>query len=204
MLIIAKIKFFKYNLIMSENEKKRLFIALNLPADVKARLDDLLIELAKKNNTVKWCSPESLHLTLHFLGYLDEIQEGKVKLILQSFSGKFGSFEFKLGKINAFPKLDRPRVIYLECPQINGKAVFKLQKLLGEKLSQVNLEIDQRRWQPHLTLGRVKAAGGKLIINHQALDKLMSVSFVVDTFELMESELTRQGPIYRQVISYKL
>ncbi len=189
---------------MAENEKKRLFIALNLPDDVKALLDNLLIELAKKNNNIKWCDSESLHLTLHFLGYLDNNLTERIKLIMQSYSGKFGSFEFKLGKINAFPNLARPRVIFLECPQVNGKAVFKLQNLLGEKLSQINLEIDSRRWLPHLTLGRVKAASGKFIINRQDLDRLMPVSFVLNTFELMESELTRQGPIYRQVISYKL
>jgi len=184
--------------------EKRLFIALNLPIEVKSQLADLLIKLNQQNNTIKWCRPEGLHVTLHFLGYLNNQQEEQVKLIMQSSAGKFGNFEFKLGKINAFPNMDRPRVIYLECPQINGKSVIKLQSILAEKLIKINLRVDFRRWFPHLTLGRVSEKSDKFRFNYQNLNQLMSIIFAIDTFELMQSELTYQGPIYRQIISYKL
>ncbi len=184
--------------------KKRLFIALNLPKAVKVKITDLLNELGRQSRGIKWCKPEILHLNLHFLGYLAEQTEKQIKLIMQSYAGKFGSIEFKLGGINAFPNLNRPRVIFIECPQVNGRSIYKLQSLLGEKLAQINIAIDQRRWQPHLTLGRVKEANTKFKTDYKENNKLTSTIFSIKTFELMESELTKEGPIYHEVISYKL
>lgn len=189
---------------MAENEKKRLFIALNIPLVIKNKLADLLDELARHSQGIKWCQLESLHLTLHFLGYLDQATEKQVELIMQSYAGKFGSFEFKLGRINAFPNLNRPRVIFIECPQTNGRSIYKLQSLLGEKLAKLNIEVDRRPWQSHLTLGRVKQADGKFTSEQKEQQELTALTFKVDSFELMESELTRSGPIYKEVISYKL
>jgi len=189
---------------MTESGKKRLFIALNIPPDIKMKLADLLNELNRHSQGIKWCRPEILHFTLHFLGNVDNVTEEQIKLIIQSYAGKFGGFEFKFRGINAFPSLAHPRVIYLACPQVNGRSLTKLQSLLGERLIKLNIEIDRRPWQSHLTLGRVKAGDGKFKSDHKELNKLAAETFLIDSFELMESKLTESGPIYKEVISYKL
>lgn len=185
---------------MSEVEKKRLFIALNLPKEVKEEAEKIIKKLAGQTKAVKWVKSEGLHLTLHFLGYLDDRQTEQIKLVMQSFTGKFGQFNFILDNLQAFPDLQRPRVIFLKCRQTNGKTVFKLQQLLGQKLRQLGFNIDQRIWQPHLTLGRIKEKGNWRITPLVTA----KTAFVINTFELMQSTLKPDGAYYQLVTSLKL
>ena len=181
--------------------KKRLFIALNLPQAVTKELDDIISKLSKSNNGVKWVNGKNVHLTLHFLGYLNEDKVEQIKLIMQSFQGKFGQLEFELGRVNAFPNLDKPRVIFLECKQINSKSVFKLHELLAKKIVQLGIRVDSRKWKPHLTLGRVKQP---LSLKISPDMQLVKTTFSVNAFELIESTLKPAGAEYKEVISYKL
>ncbi len=139
-----------------------------------------------------------MHLTLHFLGYVSADLEEQIKLAMQCFQGKFGRLQFKLSKINAFPNLACPRVIFLECGQIHSKSVFKLRELLGEKLIQLGIKVDKRPWKPHFTLGRARERCNVKIEKCA----IASSEFMVDTFELMESVLRPAGAEYRKVISY--
>ncbi len=190
---------------MEQLAKKRLFIALNLPEQVKNELVGLLEILKKYYPEIKWVDARGLHLTLHFLGYLDQELEEKIKLVMQSLAGKFSAINFKFNNLGAFPNLDSPRVIYLECEQTNGRSVYKLQQLLLENLNKLSLEVDRRSWQPHLTLGRVKYNGGnKFKVNSEILKNIPQLNFNIPTFELMESQLTPDGARYGIVVSYKL
>lgn len=185
-----------------EQSAKRLFIAINLPDKIKEQIAGLLQNLAKnnKNKPIKWVMGDGLHITLHFLGYADGMLEEQVKLAMQSLSGKFGELKFILGKISAFPNLASPRVIFLECEQTNGKSVFKLQELLGKKLIQLGIVVDERLWKPHITLGRVKER-----CDFKTWDCAVEpLNFSVSSFELMESRQTPQGAEYKEVISCKL
>jgi len=85
---------------MNGQNKKRLFIALNLPQNIKDEITDLIKKLAKLNKgaNIKWVSLKNMHLTLHFLGYVDKELEEQVKLAMQGFQGKFGQLQFELGK----------------------------------------------------------------------------------------------------------
>lgn len=185
---------------MQEQSKKRLFIALDLPQNIKNEISDLINKLDKQNigAQVKWIKPEGMHLTLHFLGYVSADLEEQIKLAMQCFQGKFGQLQFTLSKINAFPNLTCPRVIFLECMQIHSKSVFKLRELLGEKLIQLGIKVDKRPWKPHLTLGRVEE-GCNVKIEKCAI---IFSEFMVNTFELMESVLMPAGAEYKKVISY--
>jgi 2'-5' RNA ligase len=185
-----------------EQSAKRLFIAINLSEKIKRKIIEFTDKLAKnnKNKPIKWVMGDGLHITLHFLGYADGILEEQVKLAMQSLSGKFGELKFTLGKISAFPGLASPRVIFLECEQTNGKSVLKLQELLGEKLTQLGIVVDERPWKPHITLGRVKERCD-FKTGDCAVEPL---NFSVSSFELMESRLTPQGAEYEKVVSYNL
>lgn len=187
---------------MNEQNKKRFFIALNLPQNVKDEISDLINKLGRQNigALIKWVNFKNTHITLHFLSYLNMEQIKQAKLAMRCFHGKFGQLQFKPGKINVFPNLTSPRVIYLECKQSNSKSVFKLQELLGKKLIQLGLRVDRRQWKPHLTLGRVKEKCNVKIGDYEMQTK----EFTVDSFELMESELRRTGAEHREVMSCKL
>lgn len=248
---IAKNLSIQYNQTMEENAKKRrIFIALNLSKEIKEELAEALVKLSgeadgvhpapfgqfikyKKNTLpkrcgVKWVKPDGFHLTLHFLGYLDEPQIEKVMAVMNELAKKFGPINFEAEGIGAFPALTNPRIIFLDCRQTNGNSVYELQTELGKKLEKIGITIDKRRWQAHLTLGRVNpvrntrkvlnfASRQKDIISNGVKTKLpqsvhslakyvkiKNKQFSVDSFELMESHLSPSGAEYEIVTSYKL
>ena len=187
---------------MIGNDRKRLFMALNLSAKIKEKLTAFLEDLARYNRGVKWVNPEGLHLTLHFLGYLDEKKTEEVKGMMQSLSGKFGQMNFSLKRLDAFPNLIRPRIIFLEAKQTGDQSVFDLQELLGLELIKLKIDIDDRPWRSHLTLGRVKVPDTNLKLPRES--GILPLDFKVSTFELMKSELTPAGARYKEVASFKL
>ena len=187
---------------MTGNDRKRLFMALNLPREIKEKLAVYLEDLARQNQGVKWVNSEGLHLTLHFLGYLDERKTEEVKSMMGGLEGKFGEMNFSLKRLDAFPNLARPRIIFLEARQTGDQSVFDLQKMLGLGLIKLKIDIDDRPWRSHLTLGRVKLPGQDIRLQQDL--KILPVDFSVSSFELMESELTPAGARYKKVASFKL
>ncbi|NCO79664.1 RNA 2',3'-cyclic phosphodiesterase [Candidatus Falkowbacteria bacterium CG_4_9_14_3_um_filter_38_19] len=183
---------------------KRLFIALNLPTEAKAELVRLIDDLRTGRTGVKWCQEENLHLTLHFLGYMGDDQADQVKLLAQSLSGKFGQIQFNFGYLGGFPNLARPRVIFVEFEQIGSKSIYKLQQLLGQGLAKLNLAVDQRPWQSHITLGRVKDYSRAPVKIAKKNLNISQKHFVISTFDLMESQLKPTGAEYFKVASYNL
>jgi 2'-5' RNA ligase len=189
---------------MTEN-KRRVFWAINLPKNLKNELAGLLDKLSSQyGRGVKWVDADILHLTLHFLGYNNEERVRKIKDIAQKISNQFKRMEFEIENISAFPNLNNPRVVFLKSRQVNGDSVYRLQKELGRGLSAIGLEIDQRPWKAHITLGRVKGrVSGLRGLFSKSID-LTHKKFIVHSFELMESKLKPDGPEYRVIESYNL
>ncbi|MDD5291342.1 MAG: RNA 2',3'-cyclic phosphodiesterase [Patescibacteria group bacterium] len=187
---------------MTGNDRKRLFIALNLPREIKEKLVGFIDDLSRQNRGVKWVNSEGLHLTLHFLGYLDEKKIEEVKSMMNGLAGKIGDMEFSLKRIDAFPNLTRPRIIFLEAKQTGDQSVFDLQELLGLELIKLKIDIDDRPWRSHITLGRVKTPNINLRLVPEP--EILPLNFEISSFELMESELTPSGAKYKEVASFKL
>jgi len=184
---------------MSNIAKKRLFIALNLPLNCKKAISDFIISIRKKIPEIRWISSDGLHITLHFLGELSAEKEEEIKISLQSLDSQFKEIELKIGKIGAFPSINNPRVVYLECGQVNGNSVEKLQKLIGINLIKTGIKIDERRWKPHITIGRIQKQ------TNLNLDvEIEKIKFKIKSFEIMESRLKQAGAEYREVAKYNL
>lgn len=171
---------------------QRLFIALNLPTEIKDDLSDLLECLSRKSKGIKWVAPEALHLTLKFLGSITNEQKLQIEKKLHELSSQGRSLTFRLGDINTFPNLSRPRVIYIECLETDSNHIFGLQRKIADKMRTLEFEPEKREWKPHITLGRVKSPDNKLPPINKA--KYFQREFRVDTFDLMSSVLKREGP----------
>jgi len=182
---------------------KRLFLAINLPIEIKAHLSDLVLKLhkANKNKPIKWVEKDNFHLTLHFLGDVPEENIEKINQTLEPIIARYSILNFQLSdSINAFPDLNNPKVIFLEMKELNDGRTIKLQKEIGESLEKSNFEIDTRPFRLHLTLGRVK-----FTTSLQIPDLQFPISnFQIQSIDLMESNLTPQGPIYNIIKSFSL
>ena len=178
--------------------RRRLFIAINLPQDIKDYLIGLIDCLKNKNSDkdIKWVRADNLHLTLHFLGYIEENLVNDIKeQIAEAIKEANGEKSiFQLQKIGGFPNIKRTRVIFIEPKEIKGD-MNKIQKIIGEHLKKLNVEVDERPWHPHLTLGRTRQENG-LSLNFLDQIKVEPKEFNIKSIDLMESHLSRKGPTY--------
>jgi 2'-5' RNA ligase len=183
--------------------QKRLFLAINLPKEIKDQLAELVKKLdkANKNKPIKWVENENFHLTLHFLGSTPVEKLDSIDAAIGPIVAKYPTLNFSLSdKINAFPNLNEPKVIFLEMNELNDSKTIALQKEIGKALELLEFEIDPRPFKLHLTLGRVKFETNFQIPKI----RVPSSEFQVSSIDLMESNLTPTGPIYMILKQYKL
>jgi len=152
---------------------------------------------------IKGVRPENIHLTLKFLGNIDEEHDlPAISSLLTKVSRRHEPFEIRFTGTGAFPNLNRIRVAWIgiECDSLE-----KLADDVLRTLPKGNNEKTQR-FKPHLTIGRVKFAEGARK-GRELLEKYVGRDFGtlrVETFELMKSTLTPQGPIYDVLERYWL
>ncbi len=182
--------------------KKRCFIAINLSENVKEQLDKLISQLKKINcaPVINYVKSKGVHLTLHFLGYLDEQQINQIQDILKNLTSQYSATKLLTQTIGAFPNLERPRVVFLASEEKNQGNIVGLQQKLGEEIEKMGIEVDHRPWQPHLTLARIK---GPCQFETDYL-KIPQLEIPVETIELMESNLSPHGAEYKIIESYSL
>lgn len=166
----------------------RLFLAIDLPKEIK----DYLFELEKivKEAKITWVSKKNLHLTLKFLGEVNESDIPKIKEQIQITHSKL---KLKLSKIGFFPNSKEPTVIWLGI-EPEEEIIFLQQKLDSQLL---NLFSGEQKFQAHLTLGRIKSIRRKEdFFNSIKSIQIEQKEFEITSFQLMKSQLTKLGPIY--------
>jgi 2'-5' RNA ligase len=178
----------------------RSFIAVEIPPDLKSRMDELQRELRRTGADVKWVRPEGIHLTLKFLG---SIHPDDVERISQSIAPAIAGwepFEVRVQGMGCFPNPRNPRVVWLGMDR--GKEVLaSLQKAVEEKAAELSFPPENRPFSPHLTLGRVRSARGRGELA-QAIEKYRGTE--VGTFQVREvflfrSELFPSGAVYTKL-----
>ena len=178
----------------------RLFIAIELPPQIKQGIAKVQEGLRKAGANAGWTRPEGIHLTLKFLG---EVPELKVKEILQALSGAaqgFGNLNLDVAGAGAFPNMKTPRVLWLG---VTGdvEKLGLLQAVVEDAMVKLGFEQEERKFSPHLTLARIKFP--KPRDNWQqkieSIEDVKLGGFEADRVSLMKSELKREGAVYTEV-----
>ena len=177
----------------------RCFVAINLPDEVKNYLEDIILKIEKENSHLraKWSSSENLHLTLGFIEEIDDQTLGKLATDLETLAIP-NNFILSLGQLGVFPNNYNPRIIKLDLNNPQGE-LRPLYSAIKEIFEKNNIPADNRPFFPHITLARLKSRGARVRLSRN-IDHL---SFVVNSVELIKSELTPAGPIYTILQSYK-
>ncbi|HSA96061.1 MAG TPA: RNA 2',3'-cyclic phosphodiesterase [Acidobacteriota bacterium] len=135
----------------------RAFIAIDLDPGLKAAVQDLIRALEATRAEVRWTKPGGYHLTLKFLGEIDEATVERVKAVLKAAASRRGAFSLRLRGTGAFPGELNPRVLWLGIEA--GPELAGLQSDLEAALETEGFPREDRPFKPHLTLGRVKGRG---------------------------------------------
>lgn len=133
----------------------RTFIALELNRDQQRHLEKVIRQVAPLVPSVRFVDPSSVHLTLAFLGELEDNRLAQVLEVTQQAAQHCSPFSYYLDRIGIFGSPYSPRTIWMGIEEPTG-ALYHLSRLLNQKLEQCGFETEKRPFSPHLTLARVK------------------------------------------------
>jgi RNA 2',3'-cyclic 3'-phosphodiesterase len=176
---------------------KRTFIAVKVSAqkNFKAAFDTLKKDLSAEK--IKWVEENNLHITLAFLGDIEENTISKINLMLDEKLQGTGKIDFRLKGFGVFKSWRDPKVIYtgVEKPE-KLVETFNLIKFGLELLS---IKLEEREFRPHLTLGRIKFLNDKdrLKTFISKYDEVIFQDVFINEVILYESILKPEGPIYK-------
>ncbi len=176
----------------------RTFLAIDLGQAIRKRLASLQDELAGIAPDVKWVEYDNLHITLLFLGDVDERESITVCRAAQQVTSALPGFMATVEAVGVFPNARRPRVVWAGVGE-GSEQLTELHRGLESRLEELGLyRPEMRPYKPHVTLGRVKGEGP-----HDALAQSLGKYAEWTAGEarirevlVMSSELTRDGPTY--------
>jgi 2'-5' RNA ligase len=182
----------------------RTFIAIEIPSEIKSALAAFQSELRRVGADVGWTKPEGIHLTLKFLGETEEGLVGEIGAICNELAAETRPFELGLHGAGVFPNPRKPRVLWAG---LSGEIekTGALRRKLNERLARLGFEPEEKEFNPHLTLGRIKS--DKKIRELLALAgayTLPELTFEVREIVLMKSDLQPTGARYTRLAKASL
>ena len=202
----------------------RTFVAVEITGPIRARAKELIESLAGTPADVKWVETHNLHLTLKFLGEVREQEIFEVCRAVERGAAKVEPFELEGCGAGAFPNAARPRTLWLGARE-GTEPMIQLHDCIEAELAELGYREEHRRFQVHLTIGRVRGGeNGKRgpspfgrrpssaksdrstddgIVELGELVQLQTDfeagSMTVDKVAVFSSTLTSDGPIYEKL-----
>ena len=178
--------------------RTRTFIGIDIGDGIRSGTVALQQALAKTGATVKWVEPENLHVSLQFLGEVDDRELHAVcKAVKEAAAGE-PPFPLRVSGVGAFPNARRPKVLWAGVTD-GAEEIQRLYATLETKMLELGCyRKEERGYVPHVTLGRVKGDADGLTLAPE-LSKRMAWDggrTTVDEVLVFGSELSRDGPVY--------
>ena len=177
----------------------RAFLAVELSSGLRENLFSLQQELKKILPPINWVRPESIHLTLKFLGYVEPSRISQLLLALEPIGKKQHGFSIEVQGVGVFPQVKHPRIFWVG---VTGKT-HALQELVLEieaVLEPLGFPPEEKPYHPHLTLARIKrdnAIVGSALLENEVLEREQHFgTLTVDQLTLFQSDLDSTGATY--------
>ena len=174
----------------------RCFIAIDIAAQTRNELRELIGILKQCGGDIKWVIPENVHVTLKFLGDTAEEMLPKISASLSAVISSYKPFSVKVHGTGVFPNRRNPRVVWVGLE--DSEILKSVNGDIENAMSAFGYEKDDREFRPHLTIGRVSSRRGMISVINQ-LDNFREKDFgelLVDGIKLMKSELRPKGAEY--------
>ncbi len=185
----------------------RTFIALELNEALQQFLGDIISQISQELPDLRWVNPNGIHLTLAFLGELNDEQLIEAIHAAEAAAQKATPFKYRLKGLGIFGSVRHPRVIWMGVEdllsgKVQGSPLQHVHRVLTKELELRGFELEKRPFSPHLTLARIKqpltldAQQRLQRLLHSRLAGSSSVFYPVNTLCVMKSELSRAGAKY--------
>ena len=183
----------------------RLFVSVDLPDDLAEPVADLQDEFGDASG-LSFTDPEQAHLTMKFLGEVDEDRLPALERELGAAvdDADVSPFTARFGGLGVFPSLDYISVVWLGVER-GGEELIRLHETIEERTTAMGFEPESHDFTPHVTLARMEHAGGKDRVQELVRERDPTVGeMTVDEVRLTESTLTDEGPMYSTLESFPL
>jgi len=181
----------------------RVFLAIDFPQEIKENLLKKINDFKKIVPDLRWIKKPALHLTIKFIGEIEESLVSEIRNRLADAFQNIDPFDLKTTYPGFFPNPHKARVFYLDIqPSDSLKRCFDI---IETKLQPLGIEKEKRRFKPHITLARIK----NLSLPNDKTNILLNPSFPEMTIKtkeiiLMQSELLYNGARYTPVQRFSL
>jgi len=186
----------------------RVFIAVDINDEIKKAIGDVQRQLQSRvkssQRSVKWVRPDVMHLTLKFLGEVDDGAITDVCKAVENTAGRHKKFDLDVETLGCFGGRSA-RVVWVGCGA-GGEQLVRLAEDLDDKLGLIGFAKETRRFTGHLTLCRIKNVrdGYELASAVDSFGPFSAGTVSIEAVTIYQSELTRSGPVYTALASYKL
>jgi RNA 2',3'-cyclic 3'-phosphodiesterase len=193
----------------------RAFLAVELSQELRAELSTVQQELKrriepemKRDMRISWAEPASIHLTLKFLGDMDEQVISPLLAAVEQAIGRQTAVNVPLGRLGAFPRPQSPRVLWVGPSEnwergVEAKRIAEIHGVIEQACEGLGFLRETRPFSPHLTLARIKVGErqvGVALAKGGVLDRPLSLgSLAVESVVLMKSELKPTGSVYTKL-----
>lgn len=177
----------------------RTFIAIELDKEIKQSLSIAQEQLKKTEADVKWVKHENLHLTIKFLGEVDEKKISKINECLKEIAQKTDAFDIQIDHFGLFPDSKFPRVIWAGT-ELGKDNLKKLSDLTEDAFVKLKFPKEKKKFSAHFTLGRFRSLKNKdALLEELNKIKLVSLKQKCKSIILFKSTLTSGSPIYEKL-----
>lgn len=180
----------------------RLFVALDVPPDTRLALRARVEPLGAICRGARWVQPDALHLTLKFIGHVEEEKLSGIQECLARLPRR-PPIDLAFRGFGFFPNEKQPRVFFLRISRGDGLAALAAQ--IDDHLAALGIARESRRFQPHLTLARFKTDEG-LPELRKRLRPLETRDFgggTASEFHLYRSVLQSDGAVHTRLSTYR-
>jgi 2'-5' RNA ligase len=181
----------------------RTFIALPTSSETQQQMATVQSELKATQADVKWELQDKFHITLKFLGGIEQSNIESLASPLAGMVKQFPAFEITYNSLGAFPNLHNPRVIWIGTK--SNQIVLELQSGVEKVCSDFGFLKEERTFHPHITFGRVKGTRNLARLT----EAIKTITFEpmqsrCSELLLMKSDLQPSGSIYTILKSFPL
>ena len=181
----------------------RCFVAIDIPEDVKAEIAGLQHSLKQLGARISWARSEGMHLTLKFLG---DVESGLIPDVIDALDAAVSSskaFTVSAEGVGCFPNSRRPRVMWVGLD--GGDSLMAVQEAVEAAMAPLGFDREKRKFNPHLTLGRVKSPQGiDDVVRRMEQLGFHRREFPALEIRLMQSDLKPTGAVYSVIHTISL
>ncbi len=179
----------------------RLFVSLNLPEKIRDKINSLRFDADPGDNKHKWEPKDKLHLTLKFIG---EVEENLIAPIANelNFIENYEAINCDTVNYGFFYSKKQPRILWLGLH--TDKIIFNLVEELNSRLEKLLIPREKKEFTSHITILRIRGTTSDRFIENFKNFEVPAIKFKADEVSLIKSELLPLGSVYKEIKKYKL